>query len=127
VSETLRIDKWLWFARICKTRSLAQAIIERGDVYINGQKAEKPNRPIKLGDQISVDLGAVERTVTVLVLPHRRGPAPEAAASYEEPQPPQRKNSRNPSPLQRIPGSGRPTKRERRALEAFFIRSREED
>jgi ribosome-associated heat shock protein Hsp15 len=91
---------------------------------INGEKVEKPNRLVRVGDQIVVTIGPVRRTVSVNALGVRRGPAPEAALLYEELGPPERLDgAKKKAPLYRPPGSGRPTKRERRALEKFFLRN----
>ena len=91
---------------------------------INGKKIEKPNRPVRIGDQIVITIGPVRRTVSVHALAVRRGPASEAVLLYEEPCPPERLDgAKKKAPLYRPPGSGRPTKRERRALEKFFLRN----
>jgi len=126
LSESLRIDKWLWFARFFKTRSLAQKHCASSDVMLNGQTVTKSKASVKVGDEVSVKLGAVQRTVIIEALPVRRGPASEAIQTYTEPEPAVRLTQVGQrSPLYRLPGSGRPTKRDRRALEAFFLRSRE--
>lgn len=125
MSATLRIDKWLWYARFCKTRSLAQKHCASGDIRINGHAVRKPNASVKIGDEVSATLGSMQRTVVIVALPVRRGPASEAVKTFTEAEPPIRlvmPDQR--SPLYRMPGSGRPTKRERRALEAFFQHSR---
>lgn len=127
MSDGLRVDKWLWFARFCKSRSLAQAHCKEGRIDINGETSRKPNRLIHVGDLVVFTLGPVRRTVTVTALGLRRGPASEAASLYDEPHPPERLDGpKTKAPLYRVPGSGRPTKRERRALEKFFIESRSE-
>jgi ribosome-associated heat shock protein Hsp15 len=80
----LRIDKWLWFARFCKSRSLAQQLIEGGEVSLNGRPVGKPGMAIKPGDEVVFPLGRGWRRVAVLALGTRRGPAPEARLLYEE-------------------------------------------
>ncbi|WP_413204762.1 RNA-binding S4 domain-containing protein [Rhodospirillum sp. A1_3_36] len=119
--ESQRLDKWLWFARFCKTRSLAQKLCEGGHVKRDGQSLTKPATPVKPGDCLSVVLGPVRRTVIVQAPGLRRGPAPEAQTLYTEPEPPER--LRDPvmegGALLRPAGLGRPTKRDRRALEHF--------
>jgi ribosome-associated heat shock protein Hsp15 len=81
---SLRIDKWLWFARFCKSRSLAQSWIEAGEVLLNGAVVEKCNASVKAGDRIEMPRGRKMRvTVTVLGLAERRGSAPEAQALYQ--------------------------------------------
>lgn len=128
MSGGLRVDKWLWYARFCKSRSLAQAICERGQVRINGDVVSKPNRQVRPGDGIAIELGTVRRHLEVIALGTRRGPASEAAMLYVETAPPEKLTSDEaPSPLYRPPGSGRPTKKERRSLEKFFGVGRPED
>ena len=79
----LRIDKWLWFARFCKSRSLAQNWIEAGEVRLNGEVVEKSNSPVKIGDRVEMPRGARQRhEVEVLGLAEKRGGAPEAALLY---------------------------------------------
>ena len=79
----VRIDKWLWFARFGKTRSVAQKLIERGQVTINGAKVRKSGSPVRIGDQVAVVLGPVKRSVTVRDLGARRGSADEAKLLYD--------------------------------------------
>lgn len=80
--EGLRIDKWLWFARFCKSRSLAQTLVEEGCVRVNGRLIDKASCTVKPGDRVVMRLGRVWRQVEVVVLGERRGPAPEAQALY---------------------------------------------
>jgi ribosome-associated heat shock protein Hsp15 len=80
----LRIDKWLWFARFCKSRSLAQNWILAGEVTLNGAVVEKANSLVKIGDLIEMPRGARHRhLVEVLALAERRGSAPEAQCLYQ--------------------------------------------
>ena len=89
-----------------------------GRVTVNGEKIQKPNRLIRIGDHISVVIGPTKRTVTVLGFASRRGSAPEAVLLYDEPQPPQALGIDDKEvPFHRPRGAGRPTKRDRRALE----------
>jgi ribosome-associated heat shock protein Hsp15 len=81
--ERLRLDKWLWAARLYKTRALAADDIGRGRIQVNGQVA-KASRELKMGDRIRWRQDAVERTVVVMVLASMRGPAPVARTLYEE-------------------------------------------
>lgn len=80
---SVRLDKWLWFARFFRTRSLAAAAVAGGKVHVNGSRV-KPSRAVQSGDTLEITLGADTVTVTVRSLPSRRGPAPEARRSYEE-------------------------------------------
>ncbi len=87
-SATQRLDKWLWFARFVKTRSLAAKLCSRGSVSVSGEPALKPNHSLRIGDELAVTQGRFVRRVTVLSLGDRRGPAAEARLLYAEPQPP---------------------------------------
>ena len=86
--ETLRIDKWLWFARFFKTRSLAAAVVAEGGVLLNGAVVAKTSVAVRVGDDVVFPTGKRRRRVTVLALGERRGPAPEAQALYREEEPP---------------------------------------
>jgi len=86
--ESLRLDKWLWFARFLKSRSMAQGLIEEGGVQINGQTVIKTATCIKPGDKVLFPQGKRWRLVRVVALGERRGPAPEAQSLYEELPPP---------------------------------------
>ncbi|HEY8383357.1 MAG TPA: RNA-binding S4 domain-containing protein [Microvirga sp.] len=87
-----RLDKWLWFARFAKTRTLAAKLVGSGFVRVNGQRADNPAKALAVGDVVTVALGRTTALVRVEDLGTRRGPAPEArglytdlAASAEEP------------------------------------------
>lgn len=123
--ESLRADKWLWFARFFKTRSLATQVCQAGKLRLSGQGVVKAHSKVKVGDVLTFPQARHIRVVKVLALGTRRGPASEAQALYEDLKPPEAE-SRLPKgtpeaaaavPAKREPGSGRPTKRERRALE----------
>jgi ribosome-associated heat shock protein Hsp15 len=85
---SLRIDKWLWFARFARTRSLAAKLCADGLVTIGGLAAPKPAHGVRIGDTIIVQQGRMRRRVTVLALGQRRGPPTEARLLYLEPEPP---------------------------------------
>ncbi|HMN38493.1 MAG TPA: RNA-binding S4 domain-containing protein [Hyphomicrobium sp.] len=87
-TPSLRIDQWLWFARIAKSRTLAQALIERGKVRINRVRIDKSSQQVKPGDVITIALGPKVRVLQVSALGNRRGPATEAAQLYAELTPP---------------------------------------
>jgi ribosome-associated heat shock protein Hsp15 len=109
---TVRIDRWLWAARLFKTRSLATRACAAGHVKCNGVsvKAAKPVRP---GDRIEAITPGGPRIVIILALSETRGPATVARTLYEDRTPP-------PTPEERAAfrdrGTGRPTKRERRLI-----------
>lgn len=120
--DAQRIDKWLWAARLLKTRSLAIDAVRGGHVQVNGQRV-KPSKEVRAGDRVEVRLGTRRMTVDVLALAERRGPAGEAALLYEEtPESAEaREQARAEARLaapQRWSQGGRPTKRDRRRLEA---------
>ena len=79
-----RLDQWLWFARFVKSRSLAARLCAAGAVTVNGSPVKKANHPIRMGDIVVLSQGGWQRTVRVLALGFRRGPAPEAQLLYEE-------------------------------------------
>jgi ribosome-associated heat shock protein Hsp15 len=83
LTESLRIDKWLWHARFCKTRGIAQEKAAQGRIRLNGQRVEKPSAGIRVGDVMTLPhLGKVI-SLKVLGLGVRRGPAMEAQTLYE--------------------------------------------
>lgn len=79
---SLRLDKWLWQARFCKTRSLAARLVADGKVRVNSQRVTKPATAIRIGDGIVLVLGGQIRAVRVAALGSRRGPATEARGLY---------------------------------------------
>jgi ribosome-associated heat shock protein Hsp15 len=81
--EPMRIDRWLFFVRLFKSRSLASEAVTGGRVHVNGERV-KPSRVVRVGDNIVFNRGAVPFECEVTGLPLRRGPAPEAAACYRE-------------------------------------------
>ncbi|MBL8643813.1 MAG: RNA-binding S4 domain-containing protein [Rhodospirillaceae bacterium] len=125
---SIRLDKWLWHARFCKTRALAQKLIERGQVSLNGAAIRKSSASVRVGDKLTAVLGPVRRSVIVKDLGERRGPAAEAQCLYDEPAPPERLNrddhgvaAHRAGPiLKRAKGAGRPTKKDRRAIDKFY-------
>lgn len=90
MTETLRLDKWLWHARLAKTRSLAARLCEAGLVEIEGIAVTRPARPVRPGESVTVAHGGWRRRLRVLGLGSRRGPAPEARLLYDELAPPER-------------------------------------
>lgn len=122
----VRLDKWLWAARFCKTRALASEEIGRGRVTVNGAAA-KASRELKPGDLIGLRQGVLQRQVVVVGLSHIRGPAPVAQALYEETA--ASIAAREKAAEQRRLGAepalsieqGRPTKRDRRTLARTLV------
>jgi len=80
----VRIDRFLFFIRLVRSRTLAQALIETGHARIDGRRVEKPSEEVRVGSIIALPLHGKVRILRVLNLPGRRGPAPEARACYEE-------------------------------------------
>ncbi len=109
-----RIDRWLFFARVVKSRTLAARLVEAGRVRRNREKILQPSQQVKVGDVLTI---ALERRVLVLRLldpGKRRGPAEEARTLYEDLTPTGEPAAPAEEPAAREPGSGRPTKKERR-------------
>jgi ribosome-associated heat shock protein Hsp15 len=79
-----RLDKWLWFARFAKTRSLAARLVADGFVRVNGRRAENPAKAVAVGDVLTVAAHHTTAVVRVEALGERRGPAPEARRLYSE-------------------------------------------
>tara|TARA_A100001015_G_C14687687_1_gene593221 strand:+ start:247 stop:675 length:429 start_codon:yes stop_codon:yes gene_type:complete len=117
---TVRIDKWLWYARFFKTRSLATKFVTSGKLRIDGDVVSKPHRQIKKGQVLTFPLGNNIRIIQIADFGGRRGPAPEAQALYEDLAPPAPRGlnkgdvGNNLGFERRERGTGRPTKRERR-------------
>jgi ribosome-associated heat shock protein Hsp15 len=115
--ESVRLDKWLWAARVFKTRSIAADACDGGKVDVNEQAA-KPARALRPGDVIRVSLPQGRRRILkVTALGERRGSATLARTLFEDLTPPEPPRLRLAPPPRREPGAGRPTKRERREIE----------
>ena len=84
MSESLRLDKFLWFARIAKTRSAAQALAEEGRIRIHGRVVDKAHAPVRIGDVLSFALRGEVRVLRIEALPARRGPPAVARTFYSE-------------------------------------------
>lgn len=115
-SARQRIDKWLFFSRIAKSRTLAQEWVEGGHVSVNGEKVRRSSAEVRPGDRLEV---LVERRTYVLVVKapgDRRGPYEEARLLYDDESPPPEKLTPF-EQAQRAPGAGRPEKKDRRALD----------
>jgi ribosome-associated heat shock protein Hsp15 len=130
-ADSQRLDKWLWFARVAKSRTLAAALVESGKIRVNRTRAAKPSQLVKVGDVITAGAHRDVRILRVKAPGARRGPPAEAQALYEEltpPSAPPRSSGRVAEgadaaavdglrPGERAPGAGRPTKRDRRLLD----------
>ena len=117
--EALRIDKWLWQARFFKSRTLAGKAVAGGRFRVDGTPVTKAHFLVRPGNVLTFPLGPHIRLIRIEKLGTRRGPATEARTLYEDLDPPQPKpKAERPTPVaERDPGSGRPTKAERRAID----------
>ncbi len=118
--ESRRLDKWLWYARFFKSRSLATRFCTSGKLRLNEQVVRKAHYGVHVGDVLTFPKGPHIRVIRVVGLGTRRGPAPEAQGLYDDLEPPQPRKKGDPRPMKqakREPGSGRPTKRERRVTD----------
>lgn len=120
-TERVRIDKWLWAARFFKTRSLATEAVQGGRVQVEGARV-KPARDVRVGERVEVVVGQTTITVVVTALGERRGSAAQAALLYAETDESRERRERE-RELRRLappPGAdaGRPSKRDRRRIEA---------
>ncbi|WP_296507637.1 RNA-binding S4 domain-containing protein [Rhodoferax sp.] len=120
--DSTRIDKWLWAARFFKTRSLATDEVQLGRVQWEGRDV-KPAKDVKVGDTLTIWQGKVKKTVKILIISEQRGPATLAQQMYAETEvslqqrlAAAEQQRLSPEPAHTIAG-GRPTKRDRRALQ----------
>jgi ribosome-associated heat shock protein Hsp15 len=115
-----RIDKWLWHARVVRTRSAAAALAVSGHVRVNGQRIDGASRAVRLGDVVTVALDRTVRVLKVAAFAERRGPAESARVLVEDLTPVVEPGPPPPAPAGlRQAGTGRPSKRERRAIAHF--------
>ncbi|RVO83279.1 RNA-binding S4 domain-containing protein [Sinorhizobium medicae] len=123
-----RLDKWLFFARLIKSRSLAQKAIEAGHVVVNGKRETQSSAQIKAGDMLEVSLERRDLVLRVLLPGSRRGPYEEARLLYEDltPAAPAGKPTLY-EQATRDRGAGRPTKRERRETDRLRPGADQED
>ncbi|RPE71968.1 heat shock protein Hsp15 [Pacificibacter maritimus] len=111
--DSIRLDKWLWYARFFKTRTLATKLVSAGTVRVNSTKVAKPSIAVGEGDVLTFTQAKEIKVVRILACGTRRGPAPEAQTLYEDLSP-------KPEPKEFVPqspkyeGKGRPTKKDRR-------------
>lgn len=118
-----RLDKWLWFARLVKTRTLATHLVAAGKVRVNRVRVSRPSRPVQAGDIITAAIHERIRVLKVLSAGTRRGPAAEAQTLYEDMSPPPVARPAGAmlldQPAMREKGAGRPTKRDRRRIDTW--------
>jgi len=116
-----RLDQWLWHARFFKTRTLASSLCRRGKIRVDGQINRKAAASIAPGQVLTFPKADQIRIIKILELSRRRGPATEATTLYEDLTPPQErlKTGTNATKAPRQRSGGRPTKKDRRALDAL--------
>jgi ribosome-associated heat shock protein Hsp15 len=127
-AEPVRIDKWLWAARLVKTRALAVDAIRGGRVKINGQQA-KPSKDVRPGDRIEFSAGAIRLEAVIRATAERRLPAAGAQQLYAETEASRTEREQRVAEMrmtrpQGVDRNARPTKRERRELDKLKGRSR---
>ena len=115
-AATQRLDRWLWFARFVKSRTLAAKLVASGKVRVNRERAQKASRLVRAGDVLTFPLGPHIRVIKILAPGTRRGPASEAQQLYEDLSPPA-PAAPKPEAGERDKGAGRPTKAERRQID----------
>lgn len=115
----LRIDKWLWFARVAKTRSLAARLVQSGHVRVNREKVVQASHGLKLDDVLTIAVHERVRVLKVIAFADRRGSAEQAAILFTDLSPPPAKDPAD-ADLFRAPSPNRrPDKRERRDIDLF--------
>ena len=121
----IRIDKWLWYARFFKSRTMAARLVTDGHVRVNRERVTKSHGAVRPGDVLTFPQGREIRVVRVLDCGDRRGPAPEAQTLYQDLEP--QNQVAAPAEMatvgERERGAGRPTKADRRALDSFRERA----
>jgi ribosome-associated heat shock protein Hsp15 len=116
--EKQRLDRWLFFSRAVKSRTLAQKLIESGAIRVNSERTERSDQKVGPGDVLTMTVHSRLLVWRILDAGERRGPAPEAAGLYEDLSPPPvPREARPPAHAEREPGSGRPTKKQRRDID----------
>ena len=109
---TLRVDKWLWYARFFKTRSLASKVVSSGHVRVNSNRVTKPAHSVEIGNVLTFPQGNQIRVVEIVELGSRRGPAAEAQGLYCDHTPPTPAKDEGKTRI-----GARPTKKQRRDLD----------
>ena len=121
LAASIRVDKWLWYARFFKSRSLAAKLVQSRKLRINSVVVSKASATVKAGDVLTFAQGKNIRVIRIRDIGTRRGPAPEAQALYEDLAPPEKKapetDPATAAVAKRDSGAGRPTKADRRALD----------
>lgn len=130
VSQKQRIDKWLWFARVVKTRTLAGKLVLSGNVRVDGIRITSTSHLVQPGNTLTIAVHEQIKVLTVVANGQRRGSAGEAKLLYDDlsPPPPTKEDLKlNRTPAEREQGAGRPTKKQRRQMVAFAHRDQDQD
>lgn len=122
MTDSARVDSWLWAVRVYKTRSAATSGCRAGHVRVNGERA-KAAQPVRPGDEVRVRIAGFDRVLVVQGLLAKRVGAPEAAKAYTDITPARAAGEEFIRLPRRDRGAGRPTKRERRELEKLRDRA----
>ncbi len=124
--EKQRVDKWLWQARFFKTRGLAAELAGSGRLRVNSEHVAKPAQTVRPGDVLTFPQSDRIRVIRIEALGTRRGPAPEAQTLYTDldetaatPESGRKSDPKPAPPVERESGTGRPTKKERREIDAL--------
>jgi ribosome-associated heat shock protein Hsp15 len=117
-----RIDKWLWHARVVRTRSAAASLVDSGLVRINGTRNTATSQAVRPGDVVTIALDRRVRVLKVAGFAERRGSADDARPLFEDLTPPETPVPPETSAGARSAGAGRPTKRDRRSIERLLGR-----
>jgi ribosome-associated heat shock protein Hsp15 len=118
-TDRQRVDKWLWHARLVRTRAAAAALAGGGYVRLNGARIDAASRPVKAGDVVTVALDRRVRVLKVTGFAERRGPPAATLGLFEDLAPVMPATPAAVASGQREAGAGRPTKRERRNMTRF--------
>ena len=119
--EKQRLDKWLFFSRAVKSRTLAQKLIETGAIRVNSERTERTDHKVGPGDVLTMTVHERLLVWRILGAGERRGPAAEAAGLYEDLSPPPVPRApKLPMHAERESGTGRPTKKERRETDRLL-------
>lgn len=113
-----RLDKWLWYSRFFKTRSLSSKLVASGKVRVNSEAVSKASHQVRPGDVLTFPQARDIRVIRIDALGERRGPATEAAELYTDLSPVEKKGTDVPE-NPKFEGKGRPTKKDRRQIDPF--------
>lgn len=117
-----RIDKWLWHARLYKTRSIAQKQVATGKIRVDREKISSPSRKVTTGNVLTITRERDIKIIEIIGISDRRGPYSEAQLLYNDmspPKPEKQKQEQTKESMSRIQSEGRPTKHQRKQIMAM--------